>query len=244
MIRSRWRGIDRRLAICTCASVRSGRPKRNTARVACISRSSIRGDYSVRPRFEYLSVSAFSDFAQSPSVIRLTGRIPPRAGHVAFRYGLALGTHALNVRIGDGPVETHWIVGGATSEPVSLAAPASALTRDDVARQNLALGLTHILPHGLDHILFVLGIFLLTTRWRSVVAQVSTFTLAHSMTLALTMYGIVSLPAKTIEPMIALSIVYVAIENLIVAESARNPLQRHNRRAVRFCCHACVVSAC
>ena len=87
-----------------------------------------------------------------------------------------------------------------------------------MARQYLALGFTHIVPHGLDHILFVLGIFLLSSRWRSVVAQVSTFTLAHSITLALTMYGIVSLPAKVIEPMIALSIVYVAIENLIVGE--------------------------
>ena len=173
---------------------------------------------SVPPRFEYLPVSAFSDLAQSPSVIRLRGRIPAGAGRVAFRYGLALGTYALNVRIGDGPVETHWIVGGATSEPVSLAARASPLTRGDVVRQYLALGFTHIVPHGLDHILFVLGIFLLTSRWRSVVAQVSTFTLAHSITLALTMYGIVSLPAKVIEPMIALSIVYVAIENLIVAE--------------------------
>ena len=115
-------------------------------------------------------------------------------------------------------VETHWIIGGATSEPVSLSARASPLTRADVARQYLTLGFTHIVPHGLDHILFVLGIFLLTSRWRSVVAQVSTFTLAHSITLALTMYGIVSLPAKVVEPMIALSIVYVAIENLIVGE--------------------------
>ena len=46
--------------------------------------------------------------------------------------------------------------------------------------------------------------------------QVSTFTVAHSITLALTMYGIVSLPAKVVEPMIALSIAYVAIENLVV----------------------------
>jgi hydrogenase/urease accessory protein HupE len=172
----------------------------------------------VRPQFEYRPASAFSDLAQSPSIVRLTARIPAGADHFSFRYGLALGTYALNLRIGDGAVETQWIVGGAASEPFSLSAPRLQLTRAAVVRQYLTLGFTHILPHGLDHILFVLGIFLLTSRWRSVVAQVSTFTLAHSITLALTMYGIVSLPAKVIEPMIALSIVYVAIENLVVGE--------------------------
>ncbi|MEP7305956.1 MAG: HupE/UreJ family protein [Acidobacteriota bacterium] len=172
----------------------------------------------VQPHFEYRPASAFSDLAQSPSVVRLTAPVPSAADRFAFRYGLALGTYALNVQVGDGAIETQWIVGGATSPPISLSSPASPLTRADVARQYVALGFTHIVPHGLDHILFVLGIFLLSSRWRSIVAQVSTFTLAHSITLALTMYGIVSLPAKVIEPLIALSIVYVAIENLIVGE--------------------------
>jgi hydrogenase/urease accessory protein HupE len=172
----------------------------------------------VRPRFGYQPASAFNDLAQAPSVIRLTGEVPSGAGAFTFRYGVALGTYALNTRIGDSPVETQWIVGGATSEPVALVPRAAPLTRLAVARQYLALGYTHILPHGLDHILFVLGVFLLSSRWRSVVAQVSTFTIAHSITLALTMYGIVSLPAKVVEPMIALSIVYVAIENLIVSD--------------------------
>jgi hypothetical protein len=63
--------------------------------------------------------------------------------------------------------------------------------------------------------LFVLGLFLLTRRMGSVLAQVSAFTLAHSITLGLSLYGIVSLPAALIEPLIALSIAYVAIENLL-----------------------------
>src|SRR6185436_17805317 len=54
--------------------------------------------------------------------------------------------------------------------------------------------------------------------WRSVLVQVSTFTLAHSITLGLTIYGIVSLPARIVEPMIALSIAYVAIENVLTSE--------------------------
>jgi hydrogenase/urease accessory protein HupE len=72
-------------------------------------------------------------------------------------------------------------------------------------------------PHpaeGLDHILFVVGLFLLAARLRPVLVQVTTFTVAHSITLGLALYGVVALPAAVVEPLIALSIVYVAVENL------------------------------
>jgi len=72
-------------------------------------------------------------------------------------------------------------------------------------------------PEGLDHILFVLGIFLLTTQLRPVLVQVTSFTIAHSVTLGLTMYGVVSLTPRIVEPLIALSIAYVAIENMVTA---------------------------
>jgi hypothetical protein len=81
-----------------------------------------------------------------------------------------------------------------------------------------ALGYTHILPKGTDHILFVLGIFLLSTRWRPILAQVTAFTVAHTITLGLTIYGIVSLSPRIVEPLIALSIVYVAVENVVTPE--------------------------
>jgi hydrogenase/urease accessory protein HupE len=168
--------------------------------------------------FEYLPSSAFGDLAQAPSTVRLRGSIPGGAAEFSLTYGLALGTYALNVRIDDSPVQTQWVVGGAPSSPVSIAAPPPPATRAEIAGQYFALGFTHILPNGFDHVLFVVGIFLLTSKWRSIVAQVSTFTIAHSITLALTMYGVVSLPAKVVEPMIALSIAYVAIENLVVSE--------------------------
>jgi hydrogenase/urease accessory protein HupE len=168
--------------------------------------------------FEYVPSSAFNDFAQTASTVRLHGATPSDAADFVFTDGLALGTYALNVRIGDGPAQTQWVVGGAPRAPVSIAAPLPPPTRAEIGRQYFLLGFTHILPNGFDHVLFVVGIFLLTSKWRSIVAQVSTFTIAHSITLALTMYGIVSLPAKVVEPMIALSIAYVAIENLVLSE--------------------------
>ena len=83
---------------------------------------------------------------------------------------------------------------------------------------NLTLGFTHILPHGLDHMLFVLGIYLLSGHARSVLCQVSAFTAAHSMTLGLSLYGVVSMPSKVVEPLIAVSIAYVAVENIFVSK--------------------------
>ena len=82
------------------------------------------------------------------------------------------------------------------------------------ATQFIELGFTHILPKGLDHILFVLGLFLLSPKLKPLLWQVTAFTLAHSITLALAVLGIFALPGRVVEPIIALSIAVVAIENL------------------------------
>ena len=158
------------------------------------------------PRFEYRPSSAFSDLAQAPSVVRLTGTIPADTKTFTFSYGLASGTFALVVHIGDSAAQTIWLEGNTESAAMSLVTPPRPLTLTEVARRYFSLGFTHILPKGLDHILFVVGLFLLSTKWRSVFLQVSTFTLAHSITLGLTIYGVVSLPARVVDPMIALSI--------------------------------------
>jgi hydrogenase/urease accessory protein HupE len=76
------------------------------------------------------------------------------------------------------------------------------------------IGYQHILPKGLDHILFIIGIALLSVGWRKLLLMVSTYTVAHTVTLGLSMYQIISLPSNIVEPVIAISIVYIAIENL------------------------------
>jgi hypothetical protein len=75
-------------------------------------------------------------------------------------------------------------------------------------------GFTHILPLGADHVLFVLGLFLLSTRLRPLLTQVTAFTAAHTVTLGLSIAGILRLSSSVVEPLIAASIVYVAVENL------------------------------
>jgi hypothetical protein len=171
----------------------------------------------VRPSVRYLPASALNDFAAAPSVVRLTGDTPEGAHTLQFGYGLAMGAYALNLHIGDSGQQTFWIDGPQLSEAMSLLPPPSA-TRAAVGWQYLRFGFTHILPNGFDHILFVVGLFLLSLRWRPLLMQISAFTLAHSITLGLTMYGVVSLPPRLVEPMIAVSIVYVAIENLLTTE--------------------------
>ena len=79
-------------------------------------------------------------------------------------------------------------------------------------------GFVHILPRGVDHILFILGLFLLQPKLKPLLAQASAFTVAHSITLALVVLGTISVSSRIVESMIALSIAYVGFENLWVKE--------------------------
>jgi len=94
----------------------------------------------------------------------------------------------------------------------------SKLSKTDVAFIYLKLGYTHILPNGFDHILFVLGLFLLNPKLKSVITQATAFTVAHSITLGLAMKGIITPISSIVEPIIALSIVFVALENIYTSQ--------------------------
>jgi len=153
------------------------------------------------------------------ATIRLTARVPGGARTFQLNYGLALGSYALTlVGADDQPVATVWLAGGQNSQSFDLRAGLVAPSTVDVALQYFVLGFEHIVPKGLDHILFVLGLFLLSASWRALLLQVTMFTIAHSITLGLSMYGLVGLPASIVEPLIALSITYVAVENLFTSD--------------------------
>jgi uncharacterized membrane protein len=81
----------------------------------------------------------------------------------------------------------------------------------------LKLGFQHIIPEGLDHILFVVGLCLISMRFKTILWQATAFTVAHTITLALSMKGTIALPAALVEPIIALSIMFVAVENLVLS---------------------------
>lgn len=89
------------------------------------------------------------------------------------------------------------------------------LSRSEVFTTYLQLGFTHIIPLGFDHILFIISLFLLSPKLKTIVWQATAFTVAHSITLGLAMYGKIQSPPYIVEPIIALSIFFVAVENII-----------------------------
>src|SRR4030095_1800869 len=100
-----------------------------------------------------------------------------------------------------------------SAHPVSL----ENVSAVEVGWVYLKLGFTHILPLGLDHILFVCGLFLLSPKLKPLLSQITCFTAAHSITLALSMYNVISIPSYIVEPIIALSIIFIAAENIMTS---------------------------
>lgn len=148
------------------------------------------------------------------STIRLSGATPVDAKSFEWSYPARFGTNVLRVkRSGTAELETTWLKNGDTSAEIPLIAGERRSTLSMFA-EYVGLGFTHILPMGLDHILFVLGLFLLSAQLRPLLVQVTAFTVAHSTTLALGLYGFITVSPAIVEPMIALSIVFVAVENL------------------------------
>jgi hydrogenase/urease accessory protein HupE len=150
------------------------------------------------------------------AVIVLRGAIPAGGSNFVWRYPDAFGSSVLRLRYADGKTaKSYWLKEGTQSPPFVLAKKIVPRSRAAVVLDYTALGFTHILPLGLDHILFVVGIFLLSLHLGPILWQVTAFTVAHTITLGLSMYGIISLSPTIVEPLIAASIVYVGVENVL-----------------------------
>jgi hypothetical protein len=132
---------------------------------------------------------------------------------------------------------TRWLVAGQTSPTFQLHDGAVAQSAEEAAPlwQYVVFGFTHILPKGLDHVLFVIGLYLGARTFRSLLILVTSFTLAHSITLALASVGAVRVPGSIVEPLIAASIVWVGIENFFIARAGNVSLTERWRPLVVFC---------
>lgn len=120
-----------------------------------------------------------------------------------------------------GRTVTRWLIAGQRSPLLGLgragAPVAAAIDAEPVqaiVTRYLRQGFLHILPLGIDHLLFVAGLFLGVRSVRQLVALISVYTVAHSITLGLAAYSLVEIDSGIIEPAIALSIVWVGVENL------------------------------
>jgi hydrogenase/urease accessory protein HupE len=162
-------------------------------------------------------------YAKVPRISRLIYKgnltTPPNA--LFWQYAEIYGDNAVRYRMVEKDKYTwqpwKWLKNGA-SQQVKFGTKNAQNTGTRTVWQRIVefiwIGYQHILPKGLDHILFIIGIALLSVGWRKLFLMVSTYTVAHTVTLGLSMYQIISLPSNIVEPLIAISIVYVAIENL------------------------------
>lgn len=94
----------------------------------------------------------------------------------------------------------------------------SLLSKTEVGWIYVQMGYNHIIPLGFDHVLFVLGLFFLNPKIKSVIWQATAFTVAHSITLGLAIFGYIHPLSSIIEPIIALSILFIALENILITE--------------------------
>lgn len=162
------------------------------------------------------------------SVIQLTARAPRSADSLVWYYPLKFGDNAVRVRQVDEATEQwhwsqhQWIRKDVASEPFSLTEIYAKQPWHGVVLSYIGIGFEHIIPMGLDHILFILGIFLLSAHLRPLLWQVTMFTVAHTLTLGLSMAGYVDLPARLVEPLIALSIAYIGLENILATRGGRS----------------------
>lgn len=148
------------------------------------------------------------------AVITFTGTLPAGSSSLGWQWDEQFGESALRVSTATGEeIYTEYLQPGVATGPFDIT---GAVTQSgfSIFANYIVIGFEHILPKGLDHILFVVGLFLLSSKLKPLIWQVSSFTLAHTVTLALGMLGIVTIPAAIVEPLIALSIVYVCVENI------------------------------
>lgn len=154
-----------------------------------------------------------------PGVIIFSGKLPANAHTLSIRLPYVLGDTLHDLELPGGNSHVEPVSAGEYSSKVAIALkPVGTADRLVAIGRYIIVGFHHIIPEGLDHILFVLGLFLFSARIKPLLIQVSAFTVAHSITLGLALYGVVRLPSAVTEPLIAASIVFVAMENIFTRE--------------------------
>ena len=172
------------------------------------------GDADIAPELQGVRVDEIGNIELARiSEVTISAPLPADGSAVVFGWDPSLGPLIIRQTGVEGGYSAFLSTGG-TSDPI----PREGATNQsawDAFVEYIGVGFDHIVPMGLDHILFVLGLFFLSLRMGSLLWQISAFTLAHTVTLALGALDIIRLPADIVEPLIAASIVYVGIENVL-----------------------------
>jgi hypothetical protein len=173
--------------------------------------------YRVDPAVDATSVAGVT--------ITMSGQVPTRSHRFTWSYGWTFTSYVLTLedRDSETPV-VQTLEGDQASAPFSLKPPP---TRTDRVRTTLrsavryaSAGWTAVLPHGIDHVMFVLGVYFLSRRAKSGICHLGAFMVASSLAAGLASFGLVGIPTRVLAPLVGLSIAYIAIENLVAAENA------------------------
>ena len=151
------------------------------------------------------------------TTMKLMANLPSNDAPIVVGFDKTLGAFAIRQQdpsIDPDDLYTDFIDAGQFSQPIPRGGKVERPWQE-ITGQYIVSGIAHIIPKGLDHIIFIMGLFFFSPKWRPLLVQVTVFTLAHSFTLVLATLGFVSIPASIVEPLIALSIVWIGIENVI-----------------------------
>ncbi len=151
------------------------------------------------------------------SLLRLVSPLPSDDSAVIFGWQSGYGPLVVRQVLDTKDGYSGYLTNGTLSEPM----PRTGTVQQpwfSTFTNFTGIGFQHIVPKGLDHILFVLGLFFFSLNMRPLLTQITAFTVAHTITLASASLGIVQIPASIVEPLIAASIVYVAVENILLKE--------------------------
>ena len=149
-----------------------------------------------------------------PTTLMVSAGLPSDARVVTLTWPKGAGSVVVRQHEVDAPY-TGYLQSGEVTPPIPLSGGAQMSPMQALVAY-IPVGFDHILPKGLDHVLFVLGLFFFSARLKPLIWQISAFTLAHTITLALATLGWLQVSAAIVEPLIAASIVFVAVENIFV----------------------------
>lgn len=169
----------------------------------------------VRPELKEVRVPPVGDIdLPRETVLVLGGGLAADSVSLTWAWSKDFGSSVIRAQSVGGGLFAMWLQNGDRSPAIPVIG-APQRTWAQVVWDYLVIGFTHILPKGLDHILFVVGLFLLSPRLQPLLWQITAFTVAHTVTLALGVLDIVVLSPAIVEPLIAASIVYVCVENMM-----------------------------
>ena len=173
------------------------------------------GDTTLQPKIDSIQIPEVgqTDLPRD-TTLRLTAALPPDGSDVTVGMIAAYGPLIIRQVNAGEDAYAALLEPGVPSMPLPRQGYV-AETAWDVFSRFIVQGFEHIIPKGLDHIVFVLGLFFFSLKMRPLLTQVTAFTLAHTVTLALAALGIVRISPAIVEPLIAASIVFVAVENIL-----------------------------